>query len=94
MNDPFARPSSVSCGRCRASTALQWAPIGYGDWSGTGQCPACGAGVLSIFSESGIKPAELDYLLPALIGDGEASLEFFFQRPEPPKNAGFGVLIA
>ena len=94
MSAPVVRPSRVPCGRCRASTALEWMPAGGGDWSGMGRCPACGAGVLSIFSEGGIHPDDLADLLRSFSDDDEASAEAFFRGSEQPKKGGFAVLIA
>lgn len=94
MADHVSRPSCVPCGRCRASTALEWSPIGGGDWSGMGSCPACGAGVLSIFSEGGIHPDDLAALFSGFSDDDEVSAEAFFGGLEQPKKGGSAVLIA
>lgn len=93
MSAPVGRPTFIPCGRCRASTALEWAPIGDGDWSGMGRCPACGAGVLSIFSESGIPLDDVASILRA-IPDGEALAEVSFGASERPKKGGSATLIA
>lgn len=94
MSDPVIRPSCIPCGRCRAFTALEWSPVGHGNWLGAGQCPACGAGVVSIFSESGIHPDDLADLLSDFSDDDLASAEAFFRVPEPPKGGGSSVLVA
>lgn len=94
MSDPVGRPSCIPCGRCRASTRLEWMPIGDGDWSGMGRCPACGAGVLSIFSEGGIHPDDLAALVSGFSDDDLVSAEAVFRGSEQPKKGGSAVLIA
>lgn len=94
MSNHVGRPSCIPCGRCRVSTALEWMPVGDGDWSGMGRCPACGAGVLSIFSEGGIHLDDLAELLDAFSADDVASAEVSFRSSEMPKKGGSATLFA
>ena len=94
MIHPMGRPARISCGRCGASAALEWVSLGDGDWSGLGQCPACGAGVLSIFSESGIHLDDLAALLRDFSDAEDASAKVVFGGVEPPQKGGSAALIA
>ncbi len=78
MNNPLVRPSHIACGACGASTALLWEPAHLGVCFGHARC-SCGAGLVSIFSESGI-PLEAFSGLFSSFSDGE--------------KGGFGSLIA
>ena len=84
MIDPHPRPSSVPCGRCRASTALEWAYAEDGCWLGMGHCSICGSGVFSICSESGLRPGDLADLLLTL---HEASGEGWGESERAPNDA-------
>lgn len=94
MSDPVGRPSHIPCGRCRALTALKWAPIGDDYWAGSGQCPSCGAGVFSLSSELGIPLDYIGGLLSDFFNDDLALVEVVFRGPESPKKGGSATLIA
>ena len=71
-------PSHTDCGECGASVALQWEPVKFGVSFGHARC-FCGAGVVSIASETGLSLRDVQSLFLAL---------------ERSQNRGCGSLIA
>lgn len=94
MTNPRVRPSSVDCGRCRASTMLEWVPMGDDAWSGIGRCPSCRSGIISFFSESGFHPDDLLALSRAMADGDDGVIEEIFMEMEAPKKGGVSALIA
>ncbi len=67
MSREEERPARLSCGHCGASTALSWAPIGGGDWVGSGRCPSCRYLVTSFAFRSVVRLDEFLLILPRLL---------------------------
>lgn len=78
MTNPMATPSHTDCGECGASVALLWEPPIGGVSFGHARC-SCGAGVVSIASETGLSLRDVQRLFLAL---------------ERSQNRGCGLLIA
>lgn len=85
MNDSWVRPYFVPCGRCGASVSVSWRHFGDGDWSGMGRCGACGSGVLSLFSGSGIPAEDLAALFDDFPSDEVVAMDAFYRVRKPPK---------
>lgn len=72
MNEDMVRPHEIPCGSCKASTVMEWGPVGQGHWAGLGQCPSCGSHVLSVSSESGVDLGLAHGLFDVLLVAGTA----------------------